>query len=45
MGTSENEILKETLKNWELEFKKVKSITNADLLILNKKNIKKKAQN
>lgn len=45
MGTSGNEILKETLKNWELEFEKVKSITNADSFILNIKNIKKKAQN
>ena len=42
MGKSGNIVLKETLKYWELEFEKMKSITNANSFILNIKKIKKK---
>ena len=42
MGKSGNIVLKETLKYWELEFEKMKSITNVNSFILNIKKIKKK---
>ena len=42
MGKSGNIVLRETLKYWELEFEKMKSITSANSFILNIKNIKKK---
>ena len=42
MGKSGNRILEETLKDWELDYEKKKSITNKDSFLLNIKNIKKK---
>ena len=45
MGKSGEEVLKETLKNWELDFEKKKSITNENSFLLNIKNIKKKIKN
>ena len=42
MGKSGKITLDETLKNWELNFEKKKSITSDDSFILNIKNIKKK---
>ena len=41
MGKSGEKILEETLKNWEFDFEKKKSITNKDSFLLNIKNIKK----
>ena len=42
MGSSGEKVLKETLKNWDLEFEKKKSITSKNSFLLNIKNIKKK---
>ena len=42
MGKSGEKILKETLKDWDFDFKKKKSITSEDSFLLNIKNIKKK---
>ena len=42
MGESGNKILEETLKNWELDYEKKKSITNDDSFLLNIKQIKRK---
>jgi 16S rRNA (guanine527-N7)-methyltransferase len=42
MGKNGEKILEETLKNWDFEFEKKKSITNEDSFLLNIKNIKKK---
>jgi 16S rRNA (guanine527-N7)-methyltransferase len=42
MGKSGNKILEETLKNWELDYEKKKSITNDDSFLLNIKQIKRK---
>ena len=42
MGNSGEKVLKETLKNWDLEFEKKKSITSKNSFLLNIKNIKKK---
>ena len=42
MGSSGEKVLKETLKNWDLEFEKKKSITSENSFLLNIKNIKKK---
>ena len=42
MGKSGEKILKETLKDWDFNFEKKKSITNKDSFLLNIKNIKKK---
>ena len=42
MGKSGKQILKETLKYWELDYEKKKSITSEDSFLLNIKNIKKK---
>ena len=42
MGKSGKEILKDTLKNWELDFEKKQSITNEDTFLLNIKKIIKK---
>ncbi|MDA9615871.1 class I SAM-dependent methyltransferase [Candidatus Pelagibacter sp.] len=44
MGKSGEKILEETLKNWDFEFEKKKSITNQDSFLLNIKNIKKKVK-
>ena len=42
MGKNGEKILKETLKNWDFDFEKKKSITSVDSFLLNIKNIKKK---
>ena len=42
MGKNGEKILKETLKYWDFEFEKKKSITREDSFLLNKKNIKKR---
>jgi 16S rRNA (guanine527-N7)-methyltransferase len=42
MGKTGEKILKETLKVWDFEFEKKKSITSEDSFLLNIKNIKKK---
>ena len=42
MGANGEKILEETLKNWDFNFEKKKSITNKDSFLLNIKNIKKK---
>jgi 16S rRNA (guanine527-N7)-methyltransferase len=42
MGKSGKKILEETLKNWEFDYEKKKSITSEDSFLLNIKNIKKK---
>ena len=45
MGKNGEKILEETLKKWDFDFQKKKSITNKDSFLLNIKNIKKKAIN
>ena len=45
MGKNGEEILKETLKMWDFDFEKKKSITSEDSFLLNVKNIKKKLKN
>jgi len=42
MGRNGDKILEETLKNWEFDFEKKKSITSKDSFLLNIKNIKQK---
>ena len=42
MGKNGEKILEETLKYWDLDFEKKKSITSEDSFLLNIKNIKKK---
>ena len=42
MGKNGEKILEETLKNWDFDFKKKKSITSEDSFLLNIKDIKKK---
>jgi len=42
MGSSGKKILKESLKEWDLEFEKKRSVTNKDSFLLNIKKIKKK---
>ena len=42
MGESGKKILSETLKTWDLDYEKKKSITNKDSFIINIKKIKKK---
>jgi len=42
MGKNGEKILEETLKNWDFNFEKKKSITSEDSFLLNIKNIKKK---
>jgi 16S rRNA (guanine527-N7)-methyltransferase len=42
MGKNGEKILEETLKYWDLDFEKKKSITSKDSFLLNIKNIKKK---
>ena len=42
MGKNGEKILEETLKNWDFDFEKKKSITSKDSFLLNIKNIKKK---
>ena len=42
MGKSGNKVLEETLKYWDLDFEKKKSITNADSFLLNIKIIERK---
>ena len=43
MGKSGKKNLEETLKNWEFDYEKKKSITSEDSFLLNIKNIKKKS--
>ena len=45
MGKSGEKILEETLKTWDFEFEKKKSITSENSFVLNIKNIKKKIKN
>jgi len=45
MGKNGEYVLEETLKNWDFDFEKKKSITSKDSFILNIKNIKKKIRN
>jgi 16S rRNA (guanine527-N7)-methyltransferase len=45
MGKNGEKILESTLKNWEFDFEKKKSITSKDSFLLNIKNIKKKIKN
>ena len=42
MGKNGEKTLEETLKNWDFDFEKKKSITSQDSFLLNIKNIKKK---
>ena len=42
MGKKRKKILEETLKDWDFDFEKKKSITSEDSFLLNIKNIKKK---
>jgi len=42
MGKNGEKILEETLKNWDFDFEKKKSITSKDSFLLNIKNIKKR---
>jgi len=42
MGKNGEKILQETLKDWDFDFEKKKSITSEDSFLLNIKNIKKK---
>ena len=42
MGKNGQKVLEETLKNWDFDFVKKKSITSEDSFLLNIKNIKKK---
>ena len=42
MGKNGEKILEDTLKNWNFDFEKKKSITSEDSFLLNIKNIKKK---
>ena len=45
MGKNGEKILDDTLKIWDFEFEKKKSITSEDSFLLNIKNIKKKSKN
>jgi len=45
MGENGEEVLKDTLKNWDFEYNQKKSLTSADSFLLNIKNIKKKFLN
>jgi len=45
MGKSGNEILEKTLKDWEIDFEKKRSITNKESFLLNIKNIRKRIIN
>ena len=45
MGVNGEKILEDTLKNWDFNFEKKKSITNKDSFLLNIKNIRKKNKN
>ena len=45
MGKNGEKILEETLKSWDFNFEKKKSITSEDSFLLNIKNIKKKIKN
>ena len=45
MGKNGKEILEESLKVWDFDFEKKKSITSEDSFLLNIKNIKKKLKN
>ena len=45
MGKNGEKILEETLKNWDFDFEKKKSVTSVGSFLLNIKNIKKKIKN
>ncbi|MDC0856073.1 class I SAM-dependent methyltransferase [Candidatus Pelagibacter sp.] len=45
MGKNGDEVLKNTLKNWDFDYNQKKSLTSADSFLLNIKNIKKKFLN
>jgi 16S rRNA (guanine527-N7)-methyltransferase len=42
MGKNGKHVLKNTVKDWEFEYKEKESLTSKDSFILNIKNIKKK---
>ena len=42
MGKNGKNVLEQTLRNWDFDYKEKKSITNSDSFLLNIKNIKKK---
>ena len=42
MGKNGNQLLKDSIKEWEFEYKKKRSLTNKDSFLINIKNIKKK---
>ena len=44
MGKNGEKVLDETLKNWDFDFEKKKSITSENSFLLNIKNIKKKVK-
>ena len=45
MGKSGKEILKKTIKDWDLEYTEKKSLTSEDSFLINVKKIKKKNKN
>ena len=45
MGKNGKQILKETLKKWDLDYEEKKSVTSEDSFLLNIRNIKKKELN
>ena len=45
MGKNGESVLEETLKSWQFDYEKKKSITNEDSFLLNIKNIRKKLKN
>ena len=42
MGKNGNQLLKDSIKEWEFEYKKKRSLTNKDSFLINVENIKKK---
>ena len=45
MGKNGEKVLEETLKNWDFDFEKKKSITSEDSFLLNIKNVKRRIRN
>ena len=45
MGKNGEKILEETLKDWDFDYEKKKSVTSEDSFLLNIKNIKKRFRN
>ena len=42
MGKNGKQLIEESIKNWEFEYKEKESLTNKDSFLINIKNIKKK---